>query len=863
MKRFVVILIICIFALSSCVQSGYEDISSIFEESDKVPLSEISESVSQQSDTSKQAKEAVKQVFPKVKEYNEYNYSFVLDKVNVLFENACAEAQDRLKNGLYEKSIGIDENSNVTIVLGNCTTDCPDGESYVIDCGENRIYLSSKGESGQFYAVITFLSLIREKTFYCVKIEDSPTVPKRGIVEGFYGEPWSHEDRLSITAFLGDNKMNTYIYAPKDDIKHREKWREDYNETEKQAFSEIIDCCKSNKVHFVYALSPGLDFKYSSFDAELNKLFLKYNSLYELGVRDFAILLDDLPDRSKENAINHARLVNSLREKLFSEYNDISELITIFAEYFDKAITNDYSSTVAEKLNKDVIVMWTGPDVSLIDIDANSMKIPNAMYNRKTMFWWNYPVNDYTENSLLLDRVDGLKANLTSEISGFVSNPMNQAEASKIPLFTLADFLWNPYGYSSIISYRKAFDYCFGSLGNDARVFSQMVYASYINNHTDSALFSSLISKFKSGDTSVCSEAKQRFHSLISSCESLLDTNLRFVAETRPWIEKAKLYGEMGIILMDIAEKKDSLTNKELWEKCVIFLKKKEACDKIPQYVSHYLLTPLFNSFEGIIDSYRDLTPKTNLIFDLTETITFQEATIKASKSCYGNHSASNALSYSNKEYYWSNGSAGAGFNVTLDLGDVIAVNSVIYQSGVPNAPDDYIRKGEMKYSCDNKTWITLGVFDTKNISLFDLDFKARYIRYESISKQDYWLTLAHFAVNEVVSAKDIHASSAGRSSYEAQNIIGGSIGTSYRATVKNGDTLTINLNNQSVSYIELLASSMPEADVKIVFTDGTSRILNVDGNYLLYESTPKNVEKIIIVFKENGAADICEAVMK
>ncbi len=53
-------------------------------------------------------------------------------------------------------------------------------------------------------------------------------IPLRGIVEGFYGTPWTTTDRMDILGFCGEHGLNAYIYAPKDDPYHRDKWREPY-----------------------------------------------------------------------------------------------------------------------------------------------------------------------------------------------------------------------------------------------------------------------------------------------------------------------------------------------------------------------------------------------------------------------------------------------------------------------------------------------------------------------------------------------------------------------------------------------------------------------------------------------------------
>src|SRR5258706_10868738 len=43
----------------------------------------------------------------------------------------------------------------------------------------------------------------------------------RGIIEGFYGPPYSHADRLWLIDKLGAWGLNRYVYAPKDDPLHR------------------------------------------------------------------------------------------------------------------------------------------------------------------------------------------------------------------------------------------------------------------------------------------------------------------------------------------------------------------------------------------------------------------------------------------------------------------------------------------------------------------------------------------------------------------------------------------------------------------------------------------------------------------
>ena len=61
-----------------------------------------------------------------------------------------------------------------------------------------------------------------------ILVRREPTFQRRGIVEGFFGPPWSMAHRKALFRFGAKRGMNTYLYAPKDDPYHRERWRDPY-----------------------------------------------------------------------------------------------------------------------------------------------------------------------------------------------------------------------------------------------------------------------------------------------------------------------------------------------------------------------------------------------------------------------------------------------------------------------------------------------------------------------------------------------------------------------------------------------------------------------------------------------------------
>ena len=86
-----------------------------------------------------------------------------------------------------------------------------------------------------------------------------------GVIEGFHGRPWQFNQRKNlVNQFVEFGGLNTYVYAPKDDLKHRQKWRKLYSKIELNELSQLVNYCKNNDIIFIYAISPGLDISYSS-----------------------------------------------------------------------------------------------------------------------------------------------------------------------------------------------------------------------------------------------------------------------------------------------------------------------------------------------------------------------------------------------------------------------------------------------------------------------------------------------------------------------------------------------------------------------------------------------------------------------
>ena len=263
-------------------------------------------------------------------------------------------------------------------------------EGYYLKVTDKEVVIAGNDESGLFYGVQTLLGMMREGKLEACTITDWPDVPFRGTVEGFYGTPWSHEARKSQLEFYGRNKMNVYIYGPKDDPWHRDKWREPYPEVEANRIAELVEVAKKNSVNFYWAIHPGVDIKWN--DEDRDYLMAKLEVMYQLGVRSFAVFFDDIWGEGAK-ADKQAALLNYIDDNFVQVKKDVAPLILCPTEY-NKGWANEqggYLRTLGSNLNKGIEVMWTGNSV-VACIDKPTMEWINERIERKGYIWLRYKI---------------------------------------------------------------------------------------------------------------------------------------------------------------------------------------------------------------------------------------------------------------------------------------------------------------------------------------------------------------------------------------------------------------------------------------------------------------------------------------
>ena len=272
----------------------------------------------------------------------------------------------------------------------------------------------------------------------------------RGIVEGFYGTPWTHRARLDTIAFLAPHGMNAYAYAPKDDPRHRAAWREPYDAAELGRFRELAGHADAHGVRFGFAISPGLDIDYTD-PTDRSALLAKLAPLREAGVSWFLLLVDDIPPRPGLGPLQ-AGLGTWLRAELGD-----ARLTVCPTEYVGTR-PSPYLAELAGGLPADVDLMWTGPTVCSPTITADDARgWVDAVGGHGVVVWDNYPVNDaFMTRALHLGPYRGRDPHLADLVGGVLCNPMTQAYASHIALATAMAFLTDPDEYDPDAAWERA-----------------------------------------------------------------------------------------------------------------------------------------------------------------------------------------------------------------------------------------------------------------------------------------------------------------------------------------------------------------------------------------------------------------------
>lgn len=260
---------------------------------------------------------------------------------------------------LLEQSLTLAPKGDVEIIIGEAGDKAVkkyvsliprDAEGFYLNVGPKKVVIAGRDGSGTFYGVQEFL----KNPLAPVDTATAPAIAMRGVIEGFYGNPWSHADRLSQFDFYGRHGMNTYIYGPKDDPYHHSRWHEPYPADKAAEMAELVKRAAANKVKFVWAMHPSNAIETADDRA---KALAKFGQMYDLGVRNFSIFFDDISAKSVDAQIDY---LNFLDREFVKKHPGVGPLVVCPTQYNQAWSGGDYLTKMGTQLNPDIAIMWTG-----------------------------------------------------------------------------------------------------------------------------------------------------------------------------------------------------------------------------------------------------------------------------------------------------------------------------------------------------------------------------------------------------------------------------------------------------------------------------------------------------------------------
>lgn len=317
----------------------------------------------------------------------------------------------------------------------------------------DSIVVLGKSTDAAFYGLTSLYQIFQQidgAKLSAFALQDYADVVTRGFIEGYYGNPWSTEDRVNLMNWGGYYKLNAYVYAPKDDPKHNAKWQELYTPEEiEQKVKPLAAAGNRSKCRFVFALHPFMrdPITAANYDTYVPKMKAKFKQVIDAGVRQIAILADDAGDQGadlyKKLLEDTTRWLHELQKEKNPDgslkYPGLKDTL-IFCPVHYMGHGEDWY----KDLPKNVQVVNTGGRV-WGKIDKNFADAFKNTSGVSPFMWINWPCSDNDKDALHMGGHDNfLGSDLKpGQVEGVVLNPMQQSEPSKQGIFMNADFSWN------------------------------------------------------------------------------------------------------------------------------------------------------------------------------------------------------------------------------------------------------------------------------------------------------------------------------------------------------------------------------------------------------------------------------------
>ena len=723
--------------------------------------------------------------------------------------------------------------------------------AYILHISEKGVSITGYDETGAFYGIQTLRQISESGRLPFMTINDWPDLKRRGVVEGFYGTPWSHEVRLSLIDFYGRFKMNTYLYGPKDDPYHScPNWRLPYPEEDAAKIKELVNSCRRNRVDFVWAIHPGQDIKWN--EEDFGNLLHKFDLMYELGVRSFAIFFDDISGEGT-NPVKQAELLNRLNRDFVQAKGDVRPLIvcpTDYSKLWANPTPQGSLSIYGRELDPGIDIFWTG-DFVCSDLTPETLEWINSRTKRPSFYWWNFPVTDYVRHIMMLGPAYGLDTTLSEkDLCGIVSNPMEHGEASKLGLYGVADYSWNVEAYNPLDNWERAII--------EEVPEAQDAYRTFAIHSCDTETGYRRDESWETPTFRMDSYTEEEFNALRAEFEKITKVpaelengcnNKLLLQEIKPWLEEFEKLGARGLRTLDLIKLYEKADYSDFWK---LYTDNLMTDEELESYNAHKSGTLKLQPFyENAMD---DLSDK--FYFSLSGK---KSSSVKGIGSFPNVYTTLSKLMFDNDSttYYTSGESQGDGAWTGADLGELTPVKEIKILQGRNSVDDvDYYDHAVLEYSKDGREWTAL-IDDMKGQYVIEWKGEpvdARFVRLRRLeSEKTNWASVRSFDINPVT-AENLGFCIKCENPGEATKAFDRNLQTFYKS-----ETLTMDRPEGITSMTVLTGTHNGEVTVRQLDCNGNE----IQSDIASDQTIKINLHKDATCISINGSTDIYEIIFR
>ncbi len=462
------------------------------------------------------------------------------------------------------------------------------GKAQVVVLGENT--------DAVFYGLATLEQVLDNGTagLSNVVFYDYADVKYRGVIEGYYGVPYSMEVTEDLFRFMARFKLNMYMYGAKSDPYHTRYWDKAYPDkiTDKEKrfglmtqdmMKQLTKTAHECKVNFIWAIHPGTTFTALGESDVLDRIMSKFELMYGLGVRQFGVFVDDCGVPYDDPSLKQcADRLTDLQNMIDIKWNQpgtaaadtvkpLQYVPQLYAYSWAKPeLARKFWSSLNPVPSK-VNIYTTGKNVWSVP-NGKDLEVLNDYLGREVSWWWNYPCNDVDVTKIF---VADTYANFADEkhihyegdlekdlkVKTIIINPMQQGALSKIPLFGVADYTWNMETFNNIENWKASLPAVLGK--EMAKDFETIV--PYLRYYDSTSTLAQLINTFKvayeKNPAQLTTEKialKAELDKISNACkavgkmkESHNVSDTLFYSDLRPFVLKLQVMVENADIMID------------------------------------------------------------------------------------------------------------------------------------------------------------------------------------------------------------------------------------------------------------------------------------------------------------------------